>query len=321
MVWLLSSRSPSPSGSSAARRARRCRLYTYLPMFSARFSDPPPGGRPDLSFRLELTGTRDLKDEWAFIWDDALRSNIAATLQDVEFDIHLVNQYNVFWTPLTMKYKHAIVQVASVAEAVIDYMLRMVEDDPRVQKALGSRWTLRDWSKVPTPGIEVGEGVRVVSGTQEQIQNVLDRNTKMQLLIRAAKAVGILDEALAKEIDDLRDLRNRIHIKTLTDPEYNGYTAKMANDALNTLVRFRAVALAWTVQKRSDDLRQPVEASDDFAEQAHVQSVPFVPDFPPAPFEVAVSADDDIDFGPPLVTGPPEPEAPDFGPPDDDIPW
>jgi hypothetical protein len=195
-----------------------------------------------------------------------------------------------------MKYKHTIVQVASVAEAVLDYMLRMVESDPRVQKALGSRWILRDWSKVPMPGIEVGEGVRVVSGTQEQIQNALDRNTKMQLLIRAAKAMEIVDDDLAKEIDDLRDLRNRIHIKTLTDPEYNAYTAKMANDALSVLVQFRNVALDWTVLHRADELRQPVNLPAALAE--HARQSPSAtgmqaPDFPPAPFEVSVSADDD----------------------------
>jgi hypothetical protein len=228
-----------------------------MAVFASGFTDPTPSNRPNLSFRQELTSTGALKDEWSFIRDDALRSNIAATLQDVEFDIYLVNRYNVFWTPLAMKLKHAIVQAASVAEAALDYMLRMVEDDPRVKKAFGSRWTLRDFANVPMPGVDLPEGVRVVSGTQEQIPNVLDRNTKMQLLIRAARAVEIVDDDLAEELDNLRDLRNRIHIKTLTDPEYAAYTPKMANDALDTLGRLRDVALRWTVQQRAADLRAP----------------------------------------------------------------
>ncbi len=231
-------------------------------MFLSRFADPTPSNRPNLSFRQELTATGALKDEWSFVWDDALRSNIAATLQDVEFDVYLVNRYNVFWTPRAMKFKHAIVQAASVAEAVLDYMLRMVEDDPRAQKELGSKWTLRDFAKVPMPGVDLPEGVRVVSGTQEQIPNVLDRNTKMQLLIRAARAVEIVDEDLAKELDTLRDLRNRIHIKTLTDPEYDAYEPKMANDALDVLARFRDVALQWTVETRAAELREPVLSND-----------------------------------------------------------
>jgi hypothetical protein len=272
-------------------------------MFLARFADPIPTDRPDLTFRQGISGTRALKDEWSFVWDNALRSNIAATLQDIEFNIHLVNQYNVFWTPLAMKYKHAIVQAASVVEAVLDYMLRMVEEDGRVQKALGSRWTLRDWAAVPTPGVELPEGVRIVSGTQEQIPNVLDRNTKMQLLIRAARAVEIVDEDFATDLDKLRDIRNRIHIKTLTDPEYNAYTPKMANDALNDVARFRDVALAWTVKQRSASL------TGDLAGQVKAAQVP-----------VAFDSDDDIDWGPPLPSLPSESGVPDFGP-SDDIPF
>jgi hypothetical protein len=49
----------------------------------------------------------------------------------------LVNEYNVYWTPETMIFKHAIVQVASVAEAVLQYMVKLIEDDPRVQEVLG----------------------------------------------------------------------------------------------------------------------------------------------------------------------------------------
>lgn len=231
-------------------------------MFSVRFFDPTPTDRPDLSFRYELTTTQALKDEWSFVRNDPLRSNIAAALQDVEFDIHLLNRYNVFYTPRAMKFKHAIVQATSVAEAVLDYMLRMVEDDERVRKALGSNWILRDWSKVPTPGVELPEGVRVVSGTQEQIPNALDRNTKMLLLVKAARAAEILDMDLAHELDKLRELRNHIHIKTLTDPEYSAYTPTMANNALDTLSRFRSVALKWTVEQRAAELREPLMSSD-----------------------------------------------------------
>lgn len=42
---------------------------------------------------------------WDFISESALRANIAYTLQSVQFDVLLVNRYNVFWTPLSMKYK------------------------------------------------------------------------------------------------------------------------------------------------------------------------------------------------------------------------
>jgi hypothetical protein len=51
----------------------------------------------------------------------------------------------VYWAPEAMVFKHAIVQTASVAEAVLQYGLKMIEADPRVQPALGTDWVWVDW--------------------------------------------------------------------------------------------------------------------------------------------------------------------------------
>jgi hypothetical protein len=225
-------------------------------MFSDRFEGSAKHGsaRERLAFEGELARANTIKDAWAFIWDDALRYNVAYALQGVHFDILLVNHYNVYWAPEALKFKQALVAVASVVEAVLQYMIQMVEDDPRVQEVLGSKWNWLDFNAVPLPGIEVPEGQRAVTGLQQEVQNVLDRNTKMRMLIRCARKAGILDEPLAKELDELRDIRNRIHLKTLTAPEYRDYTPEMANDALDVLERFRVVALTWTVGKRAEDM-------------------------------------------------------------------
>jgi len=201
--------------------------------------------------------TATLKSEWAFVGEDALVSNIAAALQDVHFDILLVNNYNVFWTPLSMKYKHALVQIASVAEAVLAHMVQMVEDDPGVRTVLGEKWNWLDFNAVPLAGrVDLPDAHRVISGIQQKVEAVLDRNTKMRVLIRGAAAVGILDAEMTEEIDKLRELRNRIHIKTLTEPEYDQYRPQQVNDALNLLERFRGVATAWTVSKRQESLAE-----------------------------------------------------------------
>ena len=221
--------------------------------FSDRFD--PTGVREELCFRTRLTPANELKDAWAFVWDTALRSNIAYTLQDVQFDVLLVNNYNVFWTPLAMKYKHALVQIASVAEAILQYMLQMVEDDPRVQEILGQKWNWVDFNDVPLGGrVELTDDQRVVSGIQQRVQAVFDRNTKMKVLIQAARKVEILDEDLAAEIGGLRDMRNRIHIKALSEPEFGQYNAQAANGALDVLERFRQVALGWSVDFRRGSL-------------------------------------------------------------------
>ena len=43
-----------------------------------------------------------LKDEWNFIEDEMLRTNIASELQKIHFDVLLVNEYNVYYSPEAM---------------------------------------------------------------------------------------------------------------------------------------------------------------------------------------------------------------------------
>lgn len=257
--------------------------------FSDRFeyAQRPFGARIPLCFKEQVSTANAIKDDWAFIWEDALRYNIAYALQEVHFDILLVNNYNVFGAIKTLKLKHTLVQIASVAEAVLQYMLQMIEGDQRVRKALSEEgeWKWLDYSD-PTQGrIHVPEGHRVVAGIQHRVQAALHRNTKMKTLIKAAQRAEIIDESMAAELDGLREQRNRVHIKSLTAPEYADYTPKMANEALDTLERFRTVAVVWTVAERKEAATGQAAAPDvDF------RSVPsaMVGDF--------TTPDDDIPF-------------------------
>lgn len=251
-------------------------------MFSDRFEGSAVHGanRQRLSFDRRLVPANEIKDDWAFVWDSALRYNIAYSLQSVHFGVLLVNEYNVYWTPEAMVFKNAILQVASVAEAVLQYDLMMVEDEPVVQEVLGKDWEWVDFKEIPLPGIELPLGQRAVTGLQRAVvRERLDRNTKMQVLIRASRKAGIVPADMAAELDGLRATRNRIHIKSLSDPECAHYTAGMANDALDLLERYRRVALAWTVGFRApgatnmsnalharaaEQVAPPVPADDDF---------------------------------------------------------
>jgi hypothetical protein len=259
-------------------------------MFTERFEGSAVHGsaRTQLSFDSSLVRANAIKDEWAFVWDSALRYNIAYTLQGVHFGVLLVNNYNVYWAPEAMIFKHAIVQTASVAEAVLQYDLKMIEDDPRVQAALGTDWVWVDWKEIPLPGVILPEGQRAVTGLQRVVEKEqLDRNSKMQVLIRASRKAGILEEPLANGLDELRKLRNRIHIKTLDEPECMIYTAKMANDALDTLERYRQVALAWTGAKRAEDVATTLTNKATTLAAAASE---------PEDFDFSVHPDDDIPF-------------------------
>jgi len=127
---------------------------------------------------------------------------------------------------------------------------------------------------------------------REVIRSRLDRNTKMDLLIRAAQAAEIVYEEMAKKLQQLRRLRNRVHIRTVEELEYASYTAGVANACINILEEFRLVAKAWI------EARQPR---------------PRIIFASTAPNPLAALPEGYVGLA----------ETPEFGPPDpnDDIPW
>lgn len=219
-------------------------------------SRKPAGIRQRLSFDGRLLSLGALKHDWSFIENAVLRTNIASELQKVHFDVLLVNEYNVYYSPEAMTLKHAIIAAASVAEAVLEVAVRMIDDDPRVRAIIESRERVFDeFHELTLTGVEAPPGLRVVAGVQrEVVRSRLDRNTKMDLLIRAAQAGDVIDAELAKKLQQLRGFRNRVHIKTVEELEYASYTHVVANGALEILEQFRQVVGNWILARRREDL-------------------------------------------------------------------
>lgn len=253
-------------------------------MFVDRFegSTKPAGSREQLSFGSQLASLGSLKDEWDFIEDEVLRTNIASELQKVHFDVLLVNEYNVYYSPEAMTMKHAIIAAASVAEAVLEVAVKMIETDPAVLPIIESRERVFDeFHELTLTGIETPAGLRVVAGVQrEVVKTRLDRNTKMDLLIRAAHAGGVVDDQLAKKLQQLRRFRNRVHIKTVEELEYTSYRHVVANGMLEILEEFRSVADGWIMARRRDNL---IDALRPRTSEADTNGWP-------------IAADDDIPF-------------------------
>ena len=207
--------------------------------------------RTRLSFQSELVSGSAIRARWAFVEDDVLRGNIASTLQDVHFDVLLLNQYNVFWAPEAMKLKHALVQAASVVEAVLQCFLKPIEDDPRIRQIIRTEWANVDFHELAMPGVAIPEGQRAIFALQTRVpRERLDNNTKMDFLIKAARAVEMIDEDMAEKLHALRKTRNRIHIKTIEVPDHTHYTIDQANEGLELLETFRLVVRDWSESQR-----------------------------------------------------------------------
>ena len=231
-------------------------------MFRDRFvgSLSPAGTRQPVSFSRRVMPLGQLKDEWSFIKNETLRCNIAAELQKVHFDVLLLNEYNVYYSPEAMTMKHAIIAAASVAEAVLEVAVKKIEDDPRVRPIIESRERVFDeLHELQLAGFEIPDGSRVVTGVQrEVVRSRLNRNTKMDLLVRAAHAGGVVDEGMAKKLQKLRRLRNRVHIKTVEELEYFSYTHLVTNGALDILEDFRLAAKRWFDARLADEFLKAI---------------------------------------------------------------
>jgi hypothetical protein len=232
-------------------------------VFADRFegSRRPQGSRIELCFSPQLGGSWGrIRDEWGFIDDETLRSNITSELQKVQFDVLFVNAYNVYYSPEAMTMKHAIIAVASVVEAVLEVAVYMVEDDPNVRPIIESKERVFDeMYTLQLKDIVTPDGVRVVSGVQrEVIRSRLNKNTKMDLLIRAANAGGVIDEKMMKKLRQLQRLRNRVHIKTVAELEHQSYKHVLANGALDILEEFRVAAGNWIVSRRTQEFMEAI---------------------------------------------------------------
>lgn len=232
-------------------------------MFTDRFegSQKPKGSRTELSFSPQLAGSwGKIRDEWSFIEDETLRSNITSELQKVQFDVLLLNAYNVYYSPEAMTMKHAIVAVASVVEAVMEVAVYMIEDDPNVRTIIESRERVFDeMHTLQLKDFTTPDGVRVVSGVQrEVVRSRLNKNTKMDLLIRAAHAGGVIDEPMMLELRQLQRVRNRVHIKTVEELEYLSYKHVLANGALGILEQFRVAVGEWIVAYRVQEFMKAI---------------------------------------------------------------
>jgi hypothetical protein len=232
-------------------------------MFRDRFegSLKPPGSRQNLAFAEDqLMRLGPLKDEWNFIENETLRCNIAAELQKVHLDVLLLNNLNIYYSPEAMTLKHAIIACASVAEAVLEVAVKRIENDPRVQPILEAReHVFEEFHTLSLTGFDVPAGREVVAGVRHEIvRSRLDRNTKMQLLIRAAKAGEVIGEPMALKLNQLRRIRNRVHIKTVDELEYFSYTHNLTNGCINILEEFRVMAKAWFEAQQVPAFQQAV---------------------------------------------------------------
>jgi len=139
------------------------------------------------------------KDEWAFIEDEKLRQNIAYAMQWMEWQIKIYNKYQMYLTIEAHHLKGMILNIASVMEAATKYMVE------KWAKKAGKQGGYRTFGE----------------------------------LIGFAVDAKIITSSTSKTINELRRVRNNVHLYGIIEREYELYNAGKVNEYLTALENFR----------------------------------------------------------------------------------
>lgn len=159
------------------------------------------------------------QSSFPFVTDEVLRANLDSTFR------HLVE---LFTLSESAKYSDAIkssfrkttiIYTASVIEALLLWMLKR----SKCEEELAKRQTIFAVAKVI---YEINPVERIVLGREEQKTEKF-RFDKLNLdqVNALCKEHGIISESVFKDVDEVRKLRNRLHISTLAAVEQD-YTKK-----------------------------------------------------------------------------------------------
>ena len=164
-----------------------------------------------------------LEDRFVFITDTALRQNLAINFQYIIFLISSEEEKDLPGPVSYSIFKNIILYTASIVEGVLHYTLermikagKIIEDE--VMPISPEKWKWLDVKEL----YSIDKNTAVCGGKRIRDKEKLSRNTQFITIIRAAAKAEIIDETLKISIDNLRELRNRIHLAGLShvDNEY-----------------------------------------------------------------------------------------------------
>lgn len=167
---------------------------------------------------------------FSFIDNSVLRANVAMAVQYISFLQSLIIEYDLGGPIQNSAYKNIIILSASVAEGLINWKLhKMIASDPSLKdKCTGIKFKLHEIVKI----CEDINGAEVFAAMKKPESFPLSNKSEFQSLIRFAEKVGLFNDDLKKKADDLRELRNKVHLASL-DSIDDKYTQKDIDDCFS----------------------------------------------------------------------------------------
>jgi len=175
-----------------------------------------------------IPSVSQLEGRFLFIDDKVLRGNLARTFQYIHLLIHLEDDLEEKELKSSI-HKDMILHTAIIIESCLHYCLgKAFFLDLCKEDVMPFDWI------VTTEHVthDISDIEKIIGLKMKKERHKYGRQTNFIVINRVAKQVGILDEPLFKKSEELREMRNRIHLGGLISIE--DYQKKDSENAFKT---------------------------------------------------------------------------------------
>ena len=155
-----------------------------------------------------------LENRFRFIENKALRTNLSISFQYIIFLITLKEEVTLQGPVSYSIFKNVILNTASIVEGALHYLLDTLtrRGDVTSELVMGTEEVYSNKKIL----YETNDGTQICGIHLKKRPLKLKANTNFIEINRACKRAGILNDELFKEVEELRNKRNKIHLAGLT---------------------------------------------------------------------------------------------------------
>lgn len=184
--------------------------------------------------QIEIPDVVSFEERFDFIQNETLRSNLAISLQYIVFLIKTEAELQINGAVEYSIFKNIIQYTASIVEGVLHYGLEVA-----LKKGLVEEYKImppeKSYSEIKLL-YNVDAATKIVGAKAVKKHEKFRKKTQFKTVCDAYKKGKLIDVDLIKDINDLREKRNKIHLAGLSKVE-NYYTKNDINVAFEVANR------------------------------------------------------------------------------------
>lgn len=164
-----------------------------------------------------------------FVTDNILRSNISNTFSFIIFLDSIENYLQLPELYKNLIYKTMIIFSASILESLLFFKLKTLLATGKIKEdeILSKKFKYNELSKVIVDSNKFENPIVLCEKLQETIK--FKKNTQFHEIIIYAKRCGLMTETLFRDCNEIKDIRNNLHMSAMTEVD-NNYTRESVND-------------------------------------------------------------------------------------------